>query len=211
MTRIVLSGTLPNGEIWSTGFFMSNVTATSPAQLSILAQHVATVLYDGATPNGMFSVMTKLCNSQTTWTTTTAYYYGAGGNKSTMIGSYTWPTAKVGSLQNGVPEQCAVVISLRTALAGRSHRGRMYMPATGASLQLDGQLISTVVDELAAGWAHAFLQLMDGTVHNVGIVSDVQSTYTPIFSVKVDSKIDTMRSRSKSASVDHVAVNAVYP
>lgn len=209
-TRVVLSGLLPNGEEWSTGFFMTGISPVDPSNLTLMAQHIATVLDDGAMPNAMYSTMSHLCNPLTSWTTTTLYNYATAGNKASTIGAYVWPTPKTGGLSNGIPEQCAVVVTLRTVLAGRSHRGRMYLPCTGANLQVDGQLQSTVVDELAAGWANAFLQLQVGDIPNVVIVSNVLSTVTPIYQVKVDSKVDTMRSRAKSASIDHTAQVAVY-
>lgn len=52
---------------------------------------------------------------------------------------------------NGVPSSAITtcgVVSLRTALAGRSHRGRQYVPITGGASVAQGSLIPAVVTVL---------------------------------------------------------------
>jgi hypothetical protein len=46
----------------------------------------------------------------------------------------TFAPPNVGTLdEDSLPSYCSVVVSIRTALGGRSHRGRMYLPAIAES------------------------------------------------------------------------------
>lgn len=204
VVRIVLSGGLPNGEIWTTGFFVQGDLGTTPDQLTTLATHVANQLVLEADGGAMSHTIAKLFNSMTDWKKTSAYYYAGGTDKAAAVGEYVWPTPKKGNLNNGVPEQCAVVLSLRTPHPGRSYRGRMYLPCTGASLQVDGQLTNADVDDVCGAWGMNLSRLGDPGLDPLPIVVSTHlGLATGITSVKMDSRIDTMRSRAKSSTIDY--------
>lgn len=204
VVRIVLSGDLPNGEIWSTGFFLQGDNMSTPGQLTSLATKVANSLGTGPDGEAMATTLVKLCNNQTNWRKTSAYYYAGGSTKSSAVGEYVWPTPKVGGTNVGLPEQCAAVVSLRTDHPGRSYRGRMYLPCTGANLQVNGQLVQQDVDAVAGAWGENLSRLGDPDLDPIPIiVSTHLGLSTPVTSVKMDSRVDTMRSRAKSAIIGY--------
>lgn len=94
--------------------------------------------------------------------------------------------------------QVAMIMSLRTANAGRSYRGRMFMPAC-----VEGQMTSGIFD---AGGVTAMQAAMTAVVGVYGsggtdpdyewvVWSDRLSTYTPITAVIVRNNPGTIRRR----------------
>jgi hypothetical protein len=112
----------------------------------------------------------------------------------TAFGTATF-TATGGT--TGLPQQCAEVITMRTALAGPSFRGRMYLPpVTITALGAGGILVTANVTTILNAYANAFIALIaDGG--SPGVWSDTHKTFTPITQVEVDNIIDTQRRRAK--------------
>lgn len=68
------------------------------------------------------------------------------GTLATYIRSYT---AVVGRLAaESLPPQCCSVLSLRTALKGRSYRGRIYLPGLPETYDTAGALTATAVTDI---------------------------------------------------------------
>ena len=132
-TKVVLSGVSPQGEIFATGFWLSGGAINSEASANIAAQAIADMTKWTDTGDGS---PVKLIGADTQYQTVTVYHYANAGSRAQFIGEAAL-AGQVGTANQGpLPLQCAVVVSLRTGLPGRSRRGRMYLPATNQSLTL---------------------------------------------------------------------------
>lgn len=205
VTRMVLTGALPGGEIWSTGFWMIDTGVSSNGEASAQAEVITFTLNSSDASGAMRIVAANLWNNQVKWLKTLCYHYVAGGTSADFSGEWVLPTPRVGGLTNGLPNQCAAVLSLRTDLSGRRNRGRMYLPAQGAALQVDGQLQDTVAAAVADGWALAFTDINASDAGKIVVMSAVGSTATQVSLVRMDSRLDVQRSRANKQSVDSVA------
>lgn len=121
-----------------------------------------------------------------------AYYYQ--GNEAVQTSHKT--IAVVGAATTAImPCQIAVVMTLRTALATRSGRGRMFIPVGSLGLNQLTRLpaspanINTLVDK----WAALFSATPPGV--NAVVVSQTHGVATPITSVDADIIPDTQRRR----------------
>lgn len=96
--------------------------------------------------------------------------------------------------------QDSIVFSWRTPLAGKSYRGRSYMPPPDRSrVGNDGLIDATSLGQ----FADDAVLLVDavngaglGNVWTFGVWSRKLEVFTPVTSVKVGNRVDTMRSRA---------------
>jgi hypothetical protein len=94
------------------------------------------------------------------------------------------------------PPQCSVVVSIKTALAGRSYRGRMYLPApTAASLTQVGRLDPDFVSALLAAEAGLTTAVQSGAAGNIGVYSRKLHTFQEANALSIGDVMDTQRSR----------------
>lgn len=109
-----------------------------------------------------------------------------------------------GSTNLQLPNQCTVVISLRTSLRGRSYRGRIYHVGIGEP-DVDGSTVNSTFRQLLLN-AYDNLLLLTGDTGEPDYQIAVLSYYsggalrpepvaTPVTSMSVDSRIDTQRRR----------------
>lgn len=110
---------------------------------------------------------------------------------------------------NALPADCALVVSLRTALPQRSGRGRFYLPQPGAAnLTSDGRVAADLVNDLVAALTAAW------AAYNTGV--DRPVIYSPTFhltrnviSFNVGDLFDTQRRRENK--VPEVRTSANMP
>jgi hypothetical protein len=123
------SGTVAGGGIWNTGLWTT--TDTFPADPVAGVQSVATDAAD-AILQLWGTGLSDLNTSDTLLLAASCRLYAAGATASTAYAQVgvTGTPAGTGT-QSGAASQ-ACVITLQSPLAGRSGRGRMYMPATGS-------------------------------------------------------------------------------
>lgn len=209
VSRIVFSGIMPNGEIWSTGFWVQGATPDSAATANALAELAFDEFSANDTSGAMRLVFNNLANAQTIWNEVKAYCYPSGGPSAQFIGSYTIPSPLVGSGDGTLPNQCALVLSLRSGFAGRSKRGRMYLPATGATLLSDGQMDQSVLASITNGWALGFSDWNAASDGKIVVVSQHLDSAVQVSSVICDSRIDIQRSRANSEVIKRSSVGAV--
>jgi hypothetical protein len=106
---------------------------------------------------------------------------------------------------NPLPFQVAVVISLLTASATRHGRGRLYLPAPDVSMCVDGQLSSTCLTNLDAGFTALFDSLnTDGLTPIVRNRTGHSST--TVTSARVGSVFDTQRRRRSKIAETYTAI-----
>lgn len=199
--KIQISGKLPSGEIWSTGFQIGGATITSQSDLATLLGAVQTGF---AVTSGLRAWMVSKNPSGFTIENLAAYYYASNG-PATYQASVT-DTGAGSSVSPPLPNQCAVVASLRTSRPGRSFRGRMYLP-----LLCIGNASGQVTTADTTGTANAVkttFQTINGGAggYSVAVASTRQNAMTHVTGIIVDSLIDTQRRRSQSEAALYRAV-----
>lgn len=194
--RIVASGHLPQGEEFAFGWWIQHSLVGGQTELdSICAAVVAAMV---AKPN----TFTALNPNTAAVDEMSAYYYGDTSGVATVV-SHVPVTTLVGAGSAGVelPLQCAIVVSLRTALNGRRYRGRFYVPMTSQSLT-NHQLPSAETTAIASAWQSVLNTLKDAvpTLEPV-VVSFTGSVATPVTSLIVDSRVDIQRRRANKQTI----------
>lgn len=143
---------------------------------------------------GFYPALSAINPSTVTLDTLTGYQY-KGGAKAAAQGVFT--TTGLGTHTNAVtmPNQICAVLSLRTGIPGRSHRGRMYVPVLSVAIAAGGVASTTLLNGLASGLATSM-----GTFNSSGNGKCVVSSSTlaaafQIKTVQVDNVLDTQRRR----------------
>lgn len=192
--NVNLIGTLPGGESFDTGFWMAGGAPTSAANANAYAAAVLALFNTYANVTGG---PTRLIASDASYDRVKIYSYVAGGTQSDYVGEAVAPPYAGQGAGNPMPLQASLVVTLRTAFAGRSRRGRMYLPATALSLtahqrtQADGDaLVGVMADFFDACNADATLA---GTV---SVVSRTLTDSQPVIRIDVDSRVDVQRRRA---------------
>lgn len=125
--RVILSGTSPApGEVWSCGMSLQGVApAMTQDQITAWATNIATAVnaYTSANP------LVSLLSSSGSMTTVRCEVRDPATEDLVRAGEAAIPTGLSGSATPNKVLQASVVISLRTAVPGRSYRGRVYWPA----------------------------------------------------------------------------------
>jgi hypothetical protein len=125
-------------------------------------------------------------------------------------------TPQAGSGSFAVPFYTALVVTTRTAAAGRSGRGRMYLPFTSANLNNNtGQVTSTTQQDLLDNLKDLVVAMrtLSGVLPGVDgytpvVVSLKHSTFNQITTLTCDSVPDTQHGRTRkdipvlTASID---------
>lgn len=93
-----------------------------------------------------------------------------------------------------IPQQAAVV-SIKTATRGRSHRGRIFLPAVAESSQLAGQIDVGAIDLMQAAWETALDSWAAGGIL-LGVASYKLETFEPATTVVCKIRSGTQRRRN---------------
>lgn len=196
VVRIVLGGTAPGGEIWETGFWMTNTGVTDEATANALALIIYGTLSSADDSGAMRITVETFFTALSSWDYVRVYAYPNGGPVATAIGYKAVPQPLTGSGSHYLPNQVAVVLTTRTQLAGRRHRGRMYLPCFSSTLTAAGQLDPTILGAVCTAWATAFSDINHGTTGQVVVVSTAGSTSTQISLLTMDTRCDIQRKRA---------------
>lgn len=147
LIRLVASGSIGGSQTWSTTLWLATgdgVPGPTQAQLDAV---VTTA--EAATRTWANIVKNSNC-AQWSYNKLDGYYYLPNTKVAAMQSEKVSASPIVGT-GTAVPFVTSVVASLRTGVAGRSGRGRIYIPATGIALNDHGQLSDTLCAQLAAG------------------------------------------------------------
>lgn len=203
--RVSLVGHQGADEIFDTSFWVAGAgVPTSNADANTYASQVSAQL-GGPT-------LTELCTllyTDSGYDEVRVYSYPTGGPSASYIG-----TAAIGSGTgtgtSAMPLQQCMVATLRTGLAGRSHRGRMYLPASGRGLDTGHVFNSTVTSAVCTALAD-FLSAVNGlgSTNNVAVVSQTLTQATTVVEVTVDQRPDIQRRRANRQSTGTMASEAV--
>lgn len=179
--HLVIRGTLPGGERWATGLWTPNNGTTAAEGLAAL---VAITSY-----GDLMTAIRGCLSSGSSLAGADLYHYDAAGPAPVASIANTTSGSGVGSAPGFLPNQTSVVMTLRSATLTRSGRGRMFVPATGLSVDASGLLVGTRVNTLRTALA-AFLSAANGV-----IVSPTRTATYPIVSVDNDLIPDVIRAR----------------
>lgn len=208
--RIVYRGSLPHGEQWQSGYWLngnaptSNVTATAAAELEMESE-------GGTSESSLWNVFKDFIGQEVTLDLVAVYSYPAGGTAAAHIGLSTAPSLPGGNAV-GIqgPNQISTVVSLLTGQAGRSFRGRMYLPGLDRNHQPSGLYALDYATAIANVMATKFT---DGNAASgwgkAVVVSTSKTLHTQISAVSVDTRPDVQRRRANKTAGIQRAVSAV--
>lgn len=209
--RIIFHGALPGGEIWETGFWMTDTGVTDAGTANALADIVSGTLNSSDASGAMRILANQLWSSGTSWLETRVYAYLTASKKATVIGTYTLPAPRIGVGNPVLPNQCAAVLTMRTGLAGRQHRGRMYLPCNSPTLDANAEIPLQNTLAVVNAFATGFSDINASDTGSIVVVSDVGSAATPLSSVTMDTRVDIQRSRAKQQSISGRSSAPVTP
>lgn len=198
--RVIWRGTLPGGEVWSSGCsFMMNFgdLVQDAADLNAWALAIRQIGGTSVFPAAIRDLLSAAgaCTSVRT-------EYLADDGSLLQAGEYTFAgAAGLGSATKAF--QTSVVASLRTATPGRRTRGRMYWPALGAAIDTStGRLSDPTTSEVAAAVVELLQDVADEATNvnpSAAVVPAVWSreneSGSVITSVEVGDVLDTQRRR----------------
>lgn len=206
VVHVVLGGALPGGEQWESGFWVSDAGVSTPAAANALCELVySSLVSTDEDQNALSYLAEQFLNAGSTVAYCRCLVYTTEGTHAQFAGEYTPPSALGGSASGSMPNQVACVVTLRSDAAGRSYRGRMYMPATGAAVGT-GQFSNPIVDAFCTKWA-GFFSDWDSSGDNgkIVVVSSTKTSAVEVTRVTVDTRPDIQRRRAKSQLPAHTA------
>lgn len=207
--RLVVSGDLPGGEHFSWGLNLAPVDWEVPAP-EVVPQAVIDALTtfhtDQRVPLSSSAVMTTIKLNK----------IGPDGryvSRSETV-MHEFETGIAGYGTAGLPNQCAIAVTLRTAAKrGLAHSGRFYLPCL-VSLPLPGGQIAIGSADSIADQVTVLLNSLNVALDpwRVSVMSDVrEGQRRPVTHVEVGRVIDTMRSRRASIPEAYVAGDPLAP
>lgn len=209
--RVVIHGTAPGNEIWETGFWMTGTGVDNQDDANSLAEIIWAELSATDNSGAMTITMAQMASQLQTWTSVRVYAYPAGGTIAQFIGEHVLASPMSGSRTLHLPNQCSQVLTLLTGAAGRSARGRMYLPNQGLSLGGDGQADVGTVTAVANGWATAFTDINASDTGKIVVVSQKLVAARQVTSVRMDTKVDIQRRRANKQLATAQHASAVTP
>lgn len=197
--KVVISGSIgtPEIETWSISCHFGGPgvgNLQTPTELQDWAEDIFTL----ATDQTDQAALAVLISSEGTINQVSTYYYDETGPA--VSTGQSSQTAVVGLTPPEHPPQCSVVVSLLTGLAGRSRRGRMYLPGMGASMSVSTYLLDSGQQQDIAEQLALLLSGMADVGSGVAsifpvVYSATLNVLTPVSQVAVGNVIDTQRRR----------------
>lgn len=193
-SRSTFYGYLPGGEIFNFSLWANEAPAdqaATQAQANAFATELVVAQTAGQTPPW------NLMTTDSGFSGVRVYSYATGTGKATYIADQT--AAKPGTQLSPaiLPNQCALVVTLKSATAGRSNQGRIYLPLTNTTLQTGGQVANTVASGVA-NWTANFISRLNSHIgtQRIGILSQKYGHFQPITTCTCDTRIDIQRRRA---------------
>lgn len=192
LARFVCYGTLPAGEIWASGFWMSMLAGPADgADWQSTCEAVGTAMF------GHAAWFTDQNVAAATWQGVKGYYHASNpAAPAVFAGDEVFGSAKVGDASGDVmPNQVSLVATTQTGQSGRSFRGRMYIPTTNLTITA-GFVGSGQVDSVATNLAACLKAARDAEVSRLMVVSIAKNVMTLMTALRVDDKADIQRRRA---------------
>jgi len=196
--RIVIEGHLGGSEMFATSFWIQQATGSVSTDPNAVASDiVARLATNGTGATTIGSRLMAAASNGDGIDRVRAYRYVSGSNTALSAGVAS-SAAYVGPAVRALPNQCCLVATLQTANAGRSYRGRMYLPA-GIATAGSGLMASATIDSVANGLGDLFGSIQNNAGAAQGHVvvwSPTKDATTFVKVVRVDNKLDTQRRRN---------------
>lgn len=198
--RLTLGGRVVGAQRWSIGHTVVLGSANPlNSQLNALAEGCF-AQFKTSVWNGTGTGKLQGANvAQTTLDNARAYFYEGDSTKASRIGVSSGAAVTGGGSSTGTVPQAALVATLEDGLAGRNHKGRMYLPLNAfpvAAATL--QLAQSDAAAFAASVAAYFTALINTSPVPGLTITPVVSSLTigsPLSAVSVDTVVDTQRRR----------------
>lgn len=207
VARVSLQGHLGQGEIFDTGFWVEAGDINTAAEANDLAADVAADFETQA-----LAVAVGYLDGFSGYDRVRVYAYPTGGPNASYVGEA--PIANGAGVNSGpqLPLQCCIVVSLRTPLAGRRSRGRMYIPINQGTLTTH-QLTLAQCQAMADAFGNFFETVNDTAANReVVVVSQVGTGgISNVDRVTVDSLVDIQRRRANDQTELYNATSPVGP
>lgn len=202
--RLTHIGTLAQGEEFNFSLWV-NVGVGVPlvqGNLDAFTTTVATLCKNLFVNDNLANNTIALLNTDSAYSKIRAYYYPGGSNVATLISEGDITRQGVGT--NSLPDQCSLVVSLRSAVPSRSGRGRIYLPANGVLLQ-SHQVPSSLIGGVGDAFKN-YVEAVNGTAAGgrdatVAVRSNTQGVMRNVEKAVIDSRIDIQRRRANSQTV----------
>lgn len=199
-SRSTFYGTLPGGDIFNFSLWANEAPAD---QAATQAQADAFATEFKVSPGTNVSAW-QICSTTTTFSGVRVYSYLDTTGKATHIADSAIGQAGTASSGSTLPNQCCVVVTLKSAVAGRRSQGRIYLPCTNQALSSPPALSTAIVTGLA-NWMADLIHRLNSHIgsQKIGVLSQVGATFQPFTTVKVDSKIDIQRRRANKGVISY--------
>jgi len=189
VTHVVLEGNLGPQEVFNTGFWLTGNTPVDDAGAQALANLIV------ALPSfaSFITFQKPMLAPDSAYTTLKVYAYPSAGLGAQGVGVAAI-AGGIGTAANGNALQVCRVATLKSGVASRSGRGRMYLPADGLadiSTHLFIALQTTNTANTLALLFTAINAMLPGRV--VSVVSATHGVTHPVVNVTVDNKPDIQR------------------
>jgi hypothetical protein len=195
--RCAVSGLLANGQTW-TNVIHCRYTggASSPGDGDLTALDALLVRLYSGTPFGSGVGWLTRCTPSVSLTKISYVRLDA-----TSLGMDIGRTLPGTGAANNLPPECAPVLTIRTAVRGRAHRGRIYLPAPNSvSIDTGGKLTTSVANGMTAQFNGLITALGGPTVApfwEIGVASYLLRVFTPSTQATMDLDVDVQRRRKK--------------
>lgn len=207
-----IMGTLPGGEVWSVNpkYGADSVLVIGHQELQAWADAIG-----GLNGGSVLSANLRSTLGAGSYVTGVRVEHRNNEDKLVAAAERILPSPVQGSGAVRMPHTVAMVVSLRTALAGRAYRGRLYWPALAPALEADARFAPAFTLSVATATAKLLQDIADLALTAAGrtifpaVVSQIQGVQTRITQVSVGDVPDTQRRRRDALAESHSA--AVMP
>lgn len=207
--RISIAGKIALTDVWNCSLWLRPVgEATAPTNGADAATLLATLCGGTEWTNLKAAILANM-RSIDTIATQTMYSYAASGTTATASAQQADAGVGTGSAMTHPPQVCQV-LTLLTGVAGRQHRGRIYLPATGVAVSSTTELatdtLSTVRSTISLWNKRNALLTLGWAMY---VVSQTATSSLPVKTVRADNKLDVQRRRANKLIADATASTAM--
>lgn len=201
--KVVIKGTGPGSEVWQTGFWTT--CTTNPVDQPSLASLCNTIAPFVTT---WWAAVKGTCYALYSLTEVDMYQYVAPSTTA-QFQAQTILTATPGTYAtNGGAIDQALVVSIRSALPGRSGRNRMYVPFHQAIQTSNGLAPNSQTDAIGTATKALFTAVVGGSVAAPIVVSRTLGVWNTPTNIDTDNKPDVQRRRENRLLPSHTQVLA---
>lgn len=193
--RFSMRGKLAVTDQWNCSFWMTPVGANHAPSTAADATTLLNTFTTGTAWTNFRAALLAMQRPIDGIQQEALYCYPSGGTSATAQAIKTDVGAGTGTSATLPPQICRVV-TLRTDLSGRRHRGRIYLPATGMAVDSTNEQFSdsgsTLLTALEA-WDSYLAELTEGWW--LAVVSQTSTSSQVVARFSTDTVADTQRRR----------------